>query len=296
MGTGIDQKETPVTQSNESTYTEMSPRSRSSALGKGEEASSFVLVDESDLTRALLEERPGAAPVAWRRFYPIVISTLRRLLGPGDDLPDLAQDVFARFFVKLRDLRKQGSIRAFVTGIAFRRAREEIKRRRVRRTSANLVLHHLNELSLARITDPERRHAAGRLYGMMSRLTDNDRTAYTLRFVEGLDLNEIATALRVSLSTVRRSIRRASLQLDRLVRNDPMLASFSELRARAPQRTAAALRTRRSDPRARSNDPRGEPLDRLLGQPAVAQRDASDRDGAAGRICETDVGTVVGSS
>src|SRR5687767_2931378 len=102
-------------------YRPMSPRSRSSAGGKREEAS-YVLVDEADLARALLEGRRGAAPLAWRRFYPIVISTLRRLLGPGDDLPDLAQDVFARFFAKLRDLRKQGSIRAFVTGIAFRRA------------------------------------------------------------------------------------------------------------------------------------------------------------------------------
>jgi RNA polymerase sigma-70 factor (ECF subfamily) len=210
-----------------------------------------VLVDEADLARALLEGRRGAAPLAWRRFYPIVISTLRRLLGPGDDLPDLAQDVFARFFAKLRDLRKQGSIRAFVTGIAFRRAREEIKRRRVRRTSANLVLHHLNELSLARITDPERRHAAGRLYGMMSHLSENDRSAYTLRFVEGLELNEIALALQISLSTVRRSIRRASEQLDKLVRNDPMLASFSELRTRVSLRPvtptgrrASALRPR----------------------------------------------------
>jgi RNA polymerase sigma-70 factor, ECF subfamily len=218
----------------------MSPRGRASAVGKREEAS-FVLVDEADLARALLEGRRGAAPLAWRRFYPIVISTLRRLLGPGDDLPDLAQDVFARFFAKLRDLRKQGSIRAFVTGIAFRRAREEIKRRRVRRTSANLVLFHLNELSLARITDPERRHAAGRLYGMMSHLSENDRSAYTLRFIEGLELNEIATTLQISLSTVRRSIRRASEQLDRLVKNDPMLASFGEARSRSK---LAALRSR----------------------------------------------------
>jgi RNA polymerase sigma-70 factor (ECF subfamily) len=199
----------------------MSPGSRASAaVGKRVEAA-VVLVDESDLTRALLEGRRGAAPLAWRRFYPIVISTLRRLLGPGDDLPDLAQDVFARFFVKLRDLRKHGSIRAFVTGIAFRRAREEIKRRRVRRTSAPLVLHHLNEISLARIADPERRHAAARLYRMMSALNENDRTAYTLRFVEGLELNEIAKVLKVSLSTVRRCIRRASEQLDRLVKLDP---------------------------------------------------------------------------
>jgi RNA polymerase sigma-70 factor (ECF subfamily) len=202
----------------------MSPRSRASAVGKRVEASN-VLVDEADLARALLDGRRGAAPLAWRRFYPIVMATLRRLLGPGDDLPDLAQDVFARFFSKMPDLKKHGSIRAFITGIAFRRAREEIKRRRVRRTSAAMVLHHLNELSIAHITDPERRHAAARLYRLMSTLGENDRMAYTLRFVEGLELNEIAKTLEVSLSTVRRSIKRAALQLDRLVKHGTPLGS-----------------------------------------------------------------------
>jgi RNA polymerase sigma-70 factor (ECF subfamily) len=223
----------------------MSPRNRASAVGKRVEAS-IPLVDEADLTRALLEGRRGAAPLAWRRFYPIVIATLRRLLGPGDDLPDLAQDVFARFFSKLRDLRKQGSVRAFVTGIAFRRAREEIKRRRVRRTSAPMVLHHMNELSLAGITDPERRHAAARLYRMMSSMSENDRAAYTLRFVEGLELSEIADALDVSLSTVRRAIRRATEQLDRMVRDEtpswqsPRTARTSGRRPGSGKRNPAA--------------------------------------------------------
>jgi RNA polymerase sigma-70 factor, ECF subfamily len=202
----------------------MSPRTRASAVGKVAEASN-VLVDEADLARALIDGRTGAAPLAWRRFYPIVMATLRRLLGPSDDLPDLAQDVFARFFSKLLDLKKHGSLRAFITGIAFRRAREEIKRRRVRRTSAAMVLHHLHELSLAGITDPDRKHAAARLYHLMSTLSENDRMAYTLRFVEGLELNEIAKSLGVSLSTVRRSIKRASAQLDRLVKHDTPLSS-----------------------------------------------------------------------
>jgi RNA polymerase sigma-70 factor, ECF subfamily len=219
----------------------MSPRSRASAAGMRGEAS-IVLVDEADLARALLDGRRGAAPVAWRRFYPIVIATLRRLLGPSDDLPDLAQDVFARFFVKLRDLKKHGSLRAFVTGIAFRRAREEIKRRRVRRSSAAMVLHHMNELSLAGIMDPERRHAAFRLYRMMSSMGENDRTAYTLRVVEGLELNEIAEVLGVSLSTVRRSIRRASEQLDRLV-NDGTLPVRRSLRRDRPAARASHRHT-----------------------------------------------------
>jgi DNA-directed RNA polymerase specialized sigma24 family protein len=58
----------------------------------------------------------------------------------------------------------------------------------------------------------------------MSSMSENDRAAYTLRFVEGLELSEIAEALQVSLSTVRRAIRRATEQVDRMIRDETTTA------------------------------------------------------------------------
>ena len=61
------------------------------------------------------------------------------MLGPGVDLQDLTQEVFLRFFGKIRELKKLESLRSFVMAIAVRRAQEEIKRRRVRRWFAPLL-------------------------------------------------------------------------------------------------------------------------------------------------------------
>jgi len=201
----------------------------SSAPARGSRAPrELLLAEDATLAQALQSGDPAAAPLAFRRFYPVVHTTLRRLLGPGDDLPDLVQDVFIRFFAKVRALKKQGSLRAFITAIAFRRAREERKRRRVRRTSAPIVREVQNELSSGRGGDPEQRHAIARLYGMMDSLEAADRNAYSLRFLEGLELHEIAAVMKVSLSTVRRNLRRASERIDQLMRHDPVFAGYVE--------------------------------------------------------------------
>jgi RNA polymerase sigma-70 factor (ECF subfamily) len=57
----------------------------------------------------------------------------------------------------------------------------------------------------------------------MERLETADRDTFVLRFLEGLELHEIASAMNVSLSTVRRNLRRASDRVDALLRRDPLL-------------------------------------------------------------------------
>src|SRR6185436_198877 len=48
--------------------------------------------DDVFLARSLIEGRSEAALLAWRRFHPLVETTLRRMLGPGGDLQDLTQE------------------------------------------------------------------------------------------------------------------------------------------------------------------------------------------------------------
>src|SRR3954452_3718943 len=100
--------------------------------------------DDGSLARALIAGDRDASARAWKRFQPMVAGTLRRMLG-GSDLQDLTQEVFLRFFSKVRTLKKAESVRAFLMAIAIRRAQEEIKRRRVRRWLAPVLGTTLEE-------------------------------------------------------------------------------------------------------------------------------------------------------
>ena len=171
-------------------------------------------MEDVSLAQALIEGRREAAPFAWRRFHPIVQMTLRRMLGSGPDLADLTQEVFLRFFGKVRELRKLESLRFFVTSIAIRRAQEEIKRRRVRRWAAPQLLHSVQQPPLA--ASPEARDMLSHVARVMGALDPVDRSVYILRHVDGLELAEIARTLDTSISTVRRRLRRVAKRVEAL--------------------------------------------------------------------------------
>ena len=177
------------------------------------------------------------------------------MLGPSGDLPDLAQDVFLRFFCKIQDLRKQESLRAFVVTIAVRRAQEELKRRRVRRSPAS----QWGEASLRSETtemDPEAREALVRLLDTLARLNPADRNIYWLRQIVGLEHAEIGAAIGRSVSTVRRRFERLTKRVTSLMRADPLLSAYLS-RGRASE-TPRRRRTRK-EAAATTTDPDSMP-------------------------------------
>lgn len=187
--------------------------------------------------------------MAFRRFSPVVQTTLRRMLGPNEDLEDLAQDVFLRFFCKVRGLRKVESIRPFVMAIASRRAQEEFRRRRTRRWFAPLLPSRLT-LPPSSETDPDAREVIGHLYQLAERLRATDRTIYALRFIQCLYLPEISALVGVSLSTVRRRLGRLNKQVTSLMRSDPVLAPYVAFgRMRAEVGASSLERVRQRSPK-----------------------------------------------
>jgi RNA polymerase sigma-70 factor (ECF subfamily) len=182
-------------------------------------------VEDVALAQALVDGRPDAALVAWRRFHPLVERTLRRMLGPGGDLQDLTQEVFLRFFGKVAELKKLESLRSFVMAIAIRRAQEEIKRRRVRRWFAPFLGDAVMRSTTTEM-DPEAREAVMHLYSTIDRLNVTDRTIYVLRFIEGLEQAEISEAMQLSVSTVRRRLERLTKRVNSLMRSDPVRAVY----------------------------------------------------------------------
>jgi RNA polymerase sigma-70 factor (ECF subfamily) len=176
------------------------------------------------LAGALLAGRPGAALLAWERFSPTVQLTLLRMLGPGHDLEDLTQEVFLRFFDRVRDVRKHGSLRPFIIGIAIRRAQEEIRRRQIRRRLAPFLPIFLQRTFTE--IDEQGRDALVHFYGLLDKLSIEDRTIYVLRYVEEMDHAQMSEVMDMSVATVRRRLDRLTLRMDALVQEDPVLADY----------------------------------------------------------------------
>ena len=173
-----------------------------------------------ELAHALLGGEAHAAEMAWDRYAPLVHGIVSRALGPDAEVEDVTQEIFYRLFARIGTLRKPEALRSFVISFAVRIVKWELRRRRARRW---LTLSETGEVPDEQIMviNAESRYALRRLYALLDRLNTRERLVLVLRHVEGMTLEEIAEAMELSLATVKRVLRRASLRVSQLVDAEP---------------------------------------------------------------------------
>lgn len=181
-------------------------------------------VDDAELLRALGKGEAWAARQVWDRHASMVFQLLERTLGPNGEAEDLTQEVFLRTFSSVHRLRDPTALRSFIYSIAVRTLRWELRRRRVRRVLRLSDTGELPEPPVRRV-DNDARQALVHFYFVLDRLRVNDRTAFVLRHLEGLKLEEIAERLGVSLATAKRWVARGTKEVSALVARDPELSA-----------------------------------------------------------------------
>ena len=204
------------------------------ARGGAVQALPLSATDDEALARAAAQGHPGAAPVLWARFAPLVRRLLKRTLGPGDEVDDHVQETFLRFFRSAKELRKPSLLASFIVGITMRVARGELRRRRIRRWLQLSPTGELPDLA-GRPADLGGRDAVARLYGILDRVDDRSRMLFVLRHIEGLELTEVAEALECSLATAKRHLARATARILAAAERDPALATYLSSAADPPQ-------------------------------------------------------------
>jgi RNA polymerase sigma-70 factor (ECF subfamily) len=164
---------------------------------------------DAALVGAALARQPGAASAIVERYRALV----RRCIWapPSHEVDDLVQEVFARCFERLPQLRDPSALRSFVIGISLRVAADERRRRRRRWRE---LLTSTGELPDAVMDDSvELRYAVARTREILGRLSPETLRILELRFVHEKELTEIADGLGVSLATAKRYLARASARL-----------------------------------------------------------------------------------
>jgi RNA polymerase sigma-70 factor, ECF subfamily len=183
-------------------------------------------VDDATLARSAAEGDPKAHAAIWDRYHPLVRRVLARAMGPGTDVEDQLQEVFLRFYRNRALLRNPAALRSFLYGITLRVAASELRSRRVRgwlRLTPDGVLEgHAAALH----SDADAREAVKRFYAILDRLDTEGRLAFVLHHVEGLELLEVASALGVSLATVKRRLTRVSARVYAMAQGDRMLIEY----------------------------------------------------------------------
>jgi RNA polymerase sigma-70 factor (ECF subfamily) len=186
-------------------------------------------VPETDtaLVRALQAGEMRAGAVLFDRYAAHIRRVLVRVLGPDPELADLLQDVFVSALASIRKLSEPSALKAWLTRTAIFMARGRIRRRTRWRFLRFVGPDELPDIAGPELK-PEEREALAGVYRTLSKLPANQRIAFALRVLDGMELAEVAAACGVSLATIKRRVSQAQRRFAELARREPSLRDWVE--------------------------------------------------------------------
>ncbi len=176
---------------------------------------------DEQLAQALQERVPHATALLFDRYAVLVQRVLARLLGYAEpERADLLHEVFLRALERVSELKRARSLRPWLIGISVFTAQEWMRRRKRR---GPIRPPEDGEAREALQASQEAREAVASFYELVGQFDEHERSAFILRQLEGMTLQEVADATAVSLSTARRRIEKAEQHFEELLPSYPAL-------------------------------------------------------------------------
>jgi RNA polymerase sigma-70 factor (ECF subfamily) len=175
---------------------------------------------------ALLErDREHGARLLFRTFSADVNRLVWRLLGADPDHSDVVQQAFFKVLSRWQTVREPERLGSWIQTIVVNTVFEELRRREFKRVLMQAWRPARLHGDLVR--EVEARDFLVAAMTVLRRLPAEERIVFSLRYVEGKTVPQIAELCGTSTGTVKRRLRRASERFERLTQRYPELARWS---------------------------------------------------------------------
>jgi RNA polymerase sigma factor (sigma-70 family) len=182
---------------------------------------------DAELVAALQADLPWARREIWTRYSGQVRRYLARALGrPSPEVEDLTQEVFLRIFVRRASIRRPEALREFTMAVTVRVLKWNLRSRWIRRIVSLSGDGELPDVIADRGVEEETNDALRRCRLILDSLGTRERVAFSLRFLEEMTMEEVATTMGVSLSTAKRLVNGATARIAERVGRDVDLRRY----------------------------------------------------------------------
>jgi RNA polymerase sigma-70 factor (ECF subfamily) len=162
--------------------------------------------DDASLVKRATSGDRRAEELLYVRHLQFVGSLLFRLLGDRADAEDAIQESFVIALDRLSTLRDPSAFRPWLAQIAVSQARRRFRRQRLLRV-LGIQSGQGESSNIANVAEPDGAQTEWIALGqIVAKLAANERIAWSLRHVQGYELEEVASACACSLSTAKRRI------------------------------------------------------------------------------------------
>jgi RNA polymerase sigma-70 factor (ECF subfamily) len=167
---------------------------------------------DEELMERMVRDRAAQAALLHDRFAGEVNGLVWRLLGADQEHDDIVHQIFCQLILNVHVVREAEKLPGWVRSVTVHTVYSELRKRGVRRLFAAAQSRKPEEFEDA-AASLESRDLLARVYSVLDRMPAANRMAFSLRYIEGKQLSEVATLCGCSLATVKRRVARAEADL-----------------------------------------------------------------------------------
>lgn len=151
----------------------------------------------------------------------MVYNTALGILQSAEDAEDVAQEVFVQVYESIHTFKGESKLSTWLYRITTSKALDHIRRKKRKKRFA-FVQQLFSENNEIIIQPPDFHHpgvvldnkeSAAALFKAIEKLPDNQKTAFVLNKVEGLNYQEISEVMQTTVSSVESLLHRAKTNL-----------------------------------------------------------------------------------
>lgn len=163
--------------------------------------------EDSELVALYRAGQSAAFEALYRRYSRYAMALGVRVQGSPTDIEDIVHDAFLRVHDRLDTLREGASFRPWLSSVVVSLVRTRLRKRRM---LSMLGLLSADPIDLDALVNheagPEVRAQIAQVYGVLRTVPVDQSICWTLRYVEGRKLEEVAEVAQCSLATAKRRI------------------------------------------------------------------------------------------
>lgn len=178
-------------------------------------------MDEKTLVEQLKQGDGEAFKTIVTTWQDMVYNTALGILQNAEDAEDVAQEVFVQVYESIHTFKGESKLSTWLYRITTSKALDHIRRKKRKKRFA--FVQHLFSENNEIIIQPsdfhhpgvvlDRKENAAALFKAIEKLPDNQKTAFVLNKVEGLNYQEISEVMKTTVSSVESLLHRAKTNL-----------------------------------------------------------------------------------
>jgi RNA polymerase sigma-70 factor, ECF subfamily len=183
---------------------------------------------DEEIVLAVKEGNTAACTALYDRYYNHVQRIICRCIGPDSELPDLVNEVFFQAIRSIRTLQNPSSLRSWLTSITIFTSRKCLRNRKRRNWLSFFSPEEIARVSYAPQEESNEEKLASSVRKILDSMPSDEQVVFSLRYLEGMDLTEIAKSFNYSVRTAKRKLAASEIRFKKLAKAEPLIMKKME--------------------------------------------------------------------